>query len=198
MPAYSVDRPLALNFTAHYDLDEKSAAMFASARAGALPAVVREQLTVGEFSSPPGAASNLAARGLEFRDIPAATATLVHDTTNAAGHRILSMQLSAPGARSIRLRIPAAARPLSIAYGGRAYETRATGEGAYVVDITGASADGASVEITLGSTEKSDWLVQGVWPGLPADAEPTAILRPDTTVRIQMGDVTIATKKQAF
>ena len=74
----------------------------------------------------------------------------------------------------------------------------ATATGDYVVDITGASADGASVEITLGSTEKSDWLVQGVWPGLPEDAQPTASLRPDTTVRIQMGDVTIMTKKQAF
>lgn len=198
MPAYSVDRPLALNFTAHYDLDAKSAAMFASARAGALPAAVRDQLTVGEIASPPGAASNLAARALDFRDVPAATATIVNDVTNAAGQRIISTQLSAPGVRSIRLRIPAAARPLRIAYGGRAYETRATGEGAYVVDITGASADGASVEITLGSTEKADWLVQGVWPGLPADAEPIADLRPDTTVRIQTGDVTIATRKQTF
>lgn len=198
MPAYSVDRPLALNFTAHYDLDAKSAAMFASARAGALPTAVRDQLTVGEIASPPGAASNLAARALDFRDVPEATATIVNDVTNAAGQRIISTQLSAPGARSIRLRIPAAARPLKVAYGGRAYESMAAANGDYVVDITGASADGASVEITLGSTEKSDWLVQGVWPGLPADAEPIANLRPDTTVRIQMGDVTIATKKQTF
>ena len=198
MPAYSVDRPLALNFTAHYDLDEKSAALFASARAGALPAAVRAQLTVGEIASPPGAASNLSARALTFRDGPSASATIVHDAINTLGHRILSVQLAAPGARSIRLRIPPKARPLKIAYGGKAYDTMATATGDYVIDITGASADGASVEITLGSTEKSDWLVQGVWPGLPEDAQPTASLRPDTTVRIQMGDVTIMTKKQAF
>ena len=177
---------------------EKSAALFASARAGALPAAVRDQLTVGEIASPPGAASNLSARALTFRDGPAASATIVHDATNTLGHRILSVQLAAPGARSIRLRIPPKARPLKIAYGGRAYDTMATATGDYVIDITGASADGASVEITLGSTEKSDWLVQGVWPGLPEDAQPTASLRPDTTVRIQMGDVTIMTKKQAF
>ncbi len=198
MPAYSVDRPLALNFTAHYDLDEKSAALFASARSGALPAAVHDQLTVGEIASPPGAASNLAARALDFRNIPAATATIVHDATNTFGHRVLSLQLAAPGARSIRLRIPATARPLKIAYGGHAYETKAAATGDYVIDLTGDAANGASLEVTLGSTEKSDWLVQGIWSGLPADAEPTASLRPDTTVRIQMGDVTIATKKQAF
>ncbi len=198
LPAYSVDRPLALNFTAHYDHDARTAALFASARAGALPAAVRDEFVVGEFPSPPGAAPNLAARALAFRDGPAATATIVHDGANAEGQRTLAIQLAGEGARSLRLRIAAEARPLTVAYGGQTYQTKATATGDYLVDITGASADGATVEITLGSSTSTEWRVQGVWPGLPDDAQATAALRPDTTVRIQMGDVTITTKKQEF
>ncbi len=198
VPAYSVDRPLALNFTAHYDIDEKSAALFAGARAGALPTAIRDQFAVGALKSPPGAAPNLPSRELAFGDRMPASATILRDSTSAEGQRTLGVQLSGPGARSLRLRLPASARPLSIAYDGRAYATRATASGEYVIDITGASADRAVIEITLGSSEKAEWLVQGIWPGLPPDAEPTASVRPDTTVRIQMGDVTITTKKQVF
>ncbi len=37
VPAYSVERPLPLNFSAQYDIDEGKAALFASARPGACP-----------------------------------------------------------------------------------------------------------------------------------------------------------------
>jgi len=198
MPAYSVDRPLALNFTAHYDMDESAAALFAGARPGALPAVIRDQLSVGEFKSPPGASPNLAARELTFIQRPIATATVLGEEASAGGGRVVSLRLSAAGSRAIRLRIPPEAKPLRVRYHGRLYEARPAENGSYVIDITGRAADGAVVEVTLGAEKSTDWLVQGIWPGLPNDADDLADLRPDTTVRIQMGDVTITTKKQKF
>ena len=41
VPAYSPDRPLALNFSAQYDMDERRAAVYAGARPGSLPKVIR-------------------------------------------------------------------------------------------------------------------------------------------------------------
>ena len=58
VPAYSTDRPLALNFSAQYDMDNSRAALFAGARPGALPKVIRDQLTVGEIPSPVGSPFN--------------------------------------------------------------------------------------------------------------------------------------------
>lgn len=198
MPAYSIDRPLALNFTAHYDMDEETAALFAGARPGALPAAIRNELSVGDIKSPPGASANLAARALTFAQRPFATATVLSEETNAGAERIVSLRLSAPGARSIRLRIPAEAKPVRVRYDGRVYDSRATGEGDYVIDITGRAADGAVVDVMLASEQPTEWLVQGIWSGLPDEASGLAALRPDTTVRIQMGDVTITTKKQSL
>ena len=196
VPAYSVDRPLALNFTAYYDMDEGAAALFAMARPGALPAVVRDQFSVGEFKPPPGAAPGFAARQLTFAQRHFAVANLLSAENNAGAERIVSVRLSAPGARSIRLRIPAEARPIRVRYDGRVHETRLAEKGDYVIDITGRAADGAVVDVMLNSEEPTDWLVQGIWSGLPDEASDLAALRPDTTVRIQMGDVTITTKKQ--
>lgn len=108
------------------------------------------------------------------------------------------LALSALGARSIRLRIPVKAKPLLVTYDGHDYETQLSDSEYYTIEIVGLSADGATIDVTLGSSEKMDWLVQGVWGGLPQDAQSTANLRPDTSVRIQSGDVTITTNKQLF
>ncbi|OYX50939.1 MAG: hypothetical protein B7Y90_02435 [Alphaproteobacteria bacterium 32-64-14] len=197
-PAYTIERPLALNLIAHYDMDEKSAALFSSARAGALPAAMREQLAVGEIKSPPGAAANLPARKLDFSDRPSATVTALSDTLEGKGEHTVILALSALGARSIRLRIPVKAKPLLVTYDGHDYETQLSDSEYYTIEIVGLSADGATIDVTLGSSEKMDWLVQGVWSGLPQDAQSTANLRPDTSVRIQSGDVTITTNKQLF
>lgn len=193
-PAYTIDRPLALNFTAHYDMDQETAALFASARPGSLPAAIRDQMTVGGLKPPPGASGSLAARKLDFAQQPIVSATVLGEEKTDEG-RIVGLQLSAPGARAIRLRIPAEARPVRIRYADHIYETRHTGTGDYVIDITGRSADGATVDVALNSAEPMDWQVQGIWSGLPDEAAGLASQRPDTTVRIQMGDVTITTKK---
>lgn len=195
LPAYSVDRPLALNFTAHYDMDKQTAVLFAGARPGAIPAAVRDQLSTGAFESPPGAAPNLPARELSFAQRPSATATLLGQENNTGAERIVSLRLAAPGARSVRLRIPAEARPIRVRYDGRVHESRADPSRDYMIEIVGRAADGAVVDVMLNSETPTDWLVQGVWSGLPEDAQPTANLRPDTTVQIQMGDVTITTTK---
>jgi Peptidase family M28 len=201
LPAYSVERPLALNFTAHYDLDERKAAVFAGARAGSLPQSVRDQLTVGENPSPPGCAPDLASRAIAFTPPGAADATVISDTTAPDGRRTVRLQLTAPDARQVRLRIPGAANPAAVAFGGKEYALKAGPAKTYIVDVTGRAANGTTLDITLAPRppEAKDkappWMVQGFWARLPDDAKSLADARPDTAVRIQMGDVSITTRK---
>lgn len=201
LPAYTAERPLALNFIAHYDLDESKAAAFASARAGSLPKAVRDQLTVGENPSPPGGAPNLASRAIAFTPPGMVDATLISDTTADDGKRTIRLQMTAPDARQVRLRIPGAANPIAVGFGGAQYALRAGPAKTYIVDVTGRAANGATLDVTLAPrpAEANDktppWLVQGFWTRLPGDAQSLADARPDTAVRIQMGDVSITTKK---
>lgn len=203
VPAYSVERPLALNFTAHYDMQESKAALFAGVRKGALPKAISDQMTVGDIASPPGAAPNLPARPLQFTPPQPATATLVGDTQTADGKREISLQLSAPQARLVRLRIPADVQPTQLTHGGQTIAMREPRDGFYMVDIVGRGADGATVSFTLTPPkdppkEKPSWLVQGIWTMMPADAGDIVDKRPDTAVRIQMGDISVTTTKQQF
>ena len=201
VPAYSVERPLPLNFTAHYDIDAQKAAVFAGARKGALPEAIRSQLTVGEHPSPPGAASNLASKAIAFTPPGPAIATVLNDTTAEDGRRTIRLQFSAPEARQVRLRIPTAANPVSVTFGGADYTFRGGPAEIYAIDIIGRSANGATVDVTLaprpeGAEEKPlTWLVQGYWTRLPDDAKSLAGARPDTAVFIQMGDVSVTTKQ---
>ena len=206
-PAYSVDRPLALNFTAHYDIDERQAAVFAGARAGALPDAIRTQLSVDAHPSPPGAQPGLASKAIAFDPPGPATATVLSDTTADDGKRTIRLQFSAADARQIRLRIPAADMPLSMSFGGSKYPFRINSSAqrieTYVIDIIGRAANGATVEVTLApkaasSVGKLGWLVQGYWTRLPPDAQPLANARPEAAVKIQMGDVSVTTKKAEF
>ena len=203
LPAYSVDRPLPLNFTAHYDIDESKAAFFAGARAGALPANIRSQLTVGENPSPPGGAPNLASKAIAFEPPGPASAAVLGDTTAADGARTVRLQFTAADARQVRLRIPGAANPTAVAFGGVTYPLKAGPAETYIVDIVGRAANGATVDVTLAPKpadakgEPKPWLVQGFWTKLPAEAQPLADARPATAVKIQMGDVSITTKKLA-
>ncbi len=108
-------------------------------------------------------------------------------------------QLDEP--RQVRLRIPGAANPTAVAFGGKEYALKAGPAKTYIVDVTGRAANGATLDITLAPRppEAKDkappWIVQGFWGRLPDDAKSLAEARPDTAVRIQMGDVSITTKK---
>ncbi len=205
VPAYSVERPLPLNFTAHYDVDTRQAAVFAGARSGALPEAVRSQLTIGENPSPPGAAQNLASKVIAFVPPGPAIATVLNDTTADDGKRTIRLQFAAPDARQVRLRIPAAANPISVAFGGAGYDFGLTSSDkpaeTYVIDIVGRAANGATVDVTLAPRPEGSeatpltWLVQGYWTRLPEDAKSLAGARPDTAVVIQDGDVSVTTKQ---
>jgi hypothetical protein len=202
-PAFSKERPLALNFVAHYDKDAREAELYASASPGALPAAVSSQLTVAETTTLPGVTTRLASRKLNFTDRPHATASVVSDTPGAAGERTVTLQLSAPGARMVRLRIPAGAYPRQLQYGPNTIAMREPMAGYYIVDCNGRACDGAQLTFTLkrpadATTDVGDWLIQGYWLGLPPDAAATAETRPDTAIPIQMGDVTITTNRDAF
>jgi hypothetical protein len=75
--------------------------------------------------------------------------------------------------------------------------------GYFIVDCNGRACDGAQLTITLNppadaTTENPEWLIQGYWLGLPPDAVATVDARPDTAIPIQMGDVTITTRRQTF
>jgi len=202
-PAYSVERPLALNFSAQYDMDKSSAVVFAGVRPGALPKAIRDQLTVGDIASPIGSPPGLAAKQLAFTARPHAIATLIGDTPAADGKRIIRLKLSAPGARTVRMRIPAGAYPVQLGYGGRPVAMVEPQAGYFIVEIVGRASDGAELAFTLtppanATAAKPDWIVQGIWPGLPAEARSLTDARPDTAIPIQMGDVTITTKRQQF
>lgn len=203
LPAYSADRPLALNFTAHYNIDEGKAAVFAGAPPGSLPSAIRDQLTVGENTSPPGAAQNLASRAIAFAPPGPATAAVLADTTAEDGKRTISLQLAAPDARMIRLRIPGAANPVSVRFAGADYALKSGPAETYIVDIVGRAANGAIVDVTLAPKPEGatvappPWLVQGYWTQLPPDAAPLAAARPETALPIHMGDVSITTKTLA-
>lgn len=205
-PAYSVDRPLALNFTAHYNVDDSTAAVFAGARPGALPEVIADQLEIGANPSPPGAAANLASKTIAFEPPGEVAASVVSDTTTADGKRTIRLQLTAPGARFARLRIPGAVNPISVRFGGIDYALRDGPVATYVVDVVGRAANGATVDVTLApqpesapaDSETPSWLVQGYWTTqLPPDAQPLADARPDSAISIQMGDVSVVTKSFA-
>jgi hypothetical protein len=203
VPAFSKERPLALNFVAHYDMDSQEAELYASAPPGALPAAVASQLAVAEATTLPGITTRLASRKLDFVDRPHATATKVNETAGADGARVVTLQLSAPGARMVRLRIPAGAYPTQLQYGPNTIAMREPMAGYYIIDCNGRACDGAQLTVTLNrpadaTTDVGDWLVQGYWLGLPPDAAATAAARPDTAIQIQMGDVTITTDRDGF
>src|SRR5689334_22005895 len=115
LPAYSAERPLHLNLLANYDMDAKEAKLYASTDPGDLPPAVREQLKVGETTLP-GVTAKLASRPLDFVDRPSASATVLGKEPAPGGGWLLNLQLSAPGAQLVRLRIPAGAFPTEFKY----------------------------------------------------------------------------------
>ena len=201
LPAHSVDRPLALNFTAHYDLDEQKAAVFAFARPSALPANIASQLTVGDNPLPPGVSNALAGKAIAFAPPGPATATVLSDATAADGKRTIRLQLTAPDSRLVRLRIPGAANPVEVAFGGKTYPLKTGPSDLYIVDVVGRAANGATVDVTLApqpaqaKATAPAWVVQGYWTRLPRSAQDLADARPDTAVKIQMGDVSVTSSK---
>jgi hypothetical protein len=204
LPAFSANRPLALNFNAIYDIDDRTARLYASAPPGALPHDIREQLTVGQAKPPPGVTASLASRPLDFVSRAYASADVVGEET-ANGKRMLRLQLTGPSARMIRLRIPAGAHPTQVKFNDSVIAMREPQAGFYIIDIVGRSADGDVLEFTLdapapvaAADKPAPWLVQGFWTELPLDAQATAAARTDSSVRIQMGDVTVTTKAHTF
>jgi hypothetical protein len=205
LPAFSVERPLALNFSAVYDIDARTTNLYASATPGALPKAIGEQLKPNAAPSPPGVTAVLASRPLTYASRVYATAALVSDETTPAG-RVVHIQLTSPGARMARLRIPASAHPTQLKFNNSVITMRAPQAGFYIIDMVGRAADGAVLELTLAppaagspeSAQPAPWVIQGYWTQLPPEAESTAKVRPDTAVRIQMGDVTVTSKAHTF
>lgn len=193
LPAYSDERPYRLNFMAHYDIDEQDATLFAAAPAGALTAALREQFRVGEFAAPPGFAANLPARALDFVPVATANAQLLDEQLNEAGQRVVSLQLEAAGARGVRLNIPAAAQMVRLVYAGNVIDLH--GSGAVVFEIVGESAHGAVLELTFAASAKTPATLQGMWSGLPAQAQPFVQQRPAQLIANRAGDNTVTTKK---
>jgi hypothetical protein len=212
MPASSPQHPLALNFVAHYDMAERKAVLLASAPPGALPSEVRKQLEVSEVDVP-GVSGKLGNRALDWADHAAAGITNVGSTAAAEGKTVTTWQLSAPGARMVRLRIPARVAMSRVQWNGADVKIEQAGaDGYHVLDCLGRACDGARLDITTGPAKApaadppapktpapetpAPWIVQGFWLGLPPDAASAAAARGEAAVPIQMGDITIVTTRQ--
>ncbi|MDZ4760543.1 MAG: M28 family peptidase [Alphaproteobacteria bacterium] len=197
VPAYSRDQPLALNLLAHFDMDARAATLTASAPPGALPKSLRDQFDVSSTVLP-GVTARLASRELIFAERPSASFVVETDTVTNK-NRTLTLRLDAPGARQVRLRIPAGARPLSVQHQDALSPTDidAPPDGDYVFDCVGRACSGARIAVTLAppSVAPGPWTVQGYYAGLPQEAAAVAALRPETSLRIGMGDVTVTTRR---
>jgi hypothetical protein len=193
-PAYTPANPLALNFIAHYDMDEKTGTLFASTPPGALKKDLLKQMSIGEIRIP-GVNGELASRKLDFADHP--TASL---TKTDAGYTIASA-----GARMVRIRIPADANASEISINGAATKLGKAQAGYLIIDCLGRACDGAQLTVTFSPpagapapSKPPEWIVQGYWLGLPPDAQYITKARDDDAVPMQLGDVTVTTKRQAF
>jgi hypothetical protein len=204
LPAYSADRPLALDLTAHYDMDAHKAQLVATDDPGALPKAIRDQLDQPPIAAIPGIAVKFPNMAIPFEDRPFASATATREPVTG-GPVVMTIQLKAPGAQQIRLRIPEEARPISLQYGSGPHAlpmTRPTA-GYYIFDCVGRSCDGGVVHLTLAAPAASQsatqtpapWLVQGYWGGLPPEGQAVAALRTDAAVPIQSGDLIMTTKR---
>ncbi|HVY90064.1 MAG TPA: M28 family peptidase, partial [Hyphomonadaceae bacterium] len=185
LPAFSVERPLPLNFNAVYDIDARTSTLYASATPGALPKAIGEQLKPNAAPPPPGVTATLASRPLTYDSRVYATAALIGDETTPAG-RIVHIQLTSPGARMARVRIPASAHPTQLKFNNSVIAMRAPQAGFYIIDIVGRGADGAVLDFTLAPPEAgkpapekpAPWTIQGYWTQLPAEAQRIADARP--------------------
>jgi hypothetical protein len=200
LPAFTSANPLALNFVAHYDLEKREAKLLASAPPGALPKFVMGQLTIEEPNIP-GVIGRLATRPLDFTDRPSATMTGMTDGGITSEGQRFNFKLSAPGARMVRLRIPAGAYPVRLDWAGATRTMTTIGDGYYVIDCVGRACDGADIAITFNrpadapsSANPLPWMIQGFWSGLPPEAQSITAARGDAALPIQMGDVTIVTR----
>lgn len=204
LPAYSADRPLALDFTAHYDLDAHKAELVTTAAPGSLPKPIRDQFEQPLIAAIPGVAAKIANLPIPFDDRLSALATITREPSSG-GSAVISIQLKAPGAQQIRLRIPEEARPISLQYGAapHAIAMRTPVNGYYVFDCAGRSCDGGVVHVTVAAPAANPqatptptpWLLQGYWAGLPAEGKSIAALRTDAALPIQSGDLTMTTKR---
>jgi hypothetical protein len=201
LPAYSADRPLALDLTAHYDIDAHRAQLVATDPAGALPKPIRDQLDEPPIAAIPGIKAKLANMALPFEARPYAVATVTREPAPGSS-TTLAIELKAPGAQQIRLRIPEDARPASLQYGNApALEMRKAVAGYYIFDCVGRSCDGGVVHLKLAApfanppATQAPWMVQGYWKGLPPEGQSVAALRTDAAVPIQSGDLTMTTKR---
>jgi hypothetical protein len=201
LPAYSADRPLALDLTAHYDIDAHKAQLVTTDAPGALPKLIRDQLDEPPIAAIPGIKAKLANMTLPFESRPYATATVTREPA-PDGETTLAIELKAPGAQQIRLRIPEDARPTSLQYGDApALEMRKAVAGYYIFDCVGRSCDGGVVHLKVAApfanppATQTPWMIQGYWKGLPPEGQSVADLRTDAAVPIQSGDLTMTTKR---
>jgi hypothetical protein len=216
LPAFSVDRPLALNFTAHYDADARQAQLVAGGPPEALPSAVRDLLSVEAADILPGVSVPLASKPLAFTPPDAPQLAVVSDET-AGETRTLRLRLAADDARIIRLRIPASARPASFQHAGAPapLAMKQAQNGYFIIDCVGRACDGAEYTLTFAAAPSATpgetpdaapdasgdqprpWIVQGYWSGLPSEADSVAAARPDTALQVHAGDVTIVTTRAA-
>jgi hypothetical protein len=207
LPAFSAERPLTLNLTAHFDTNVRKALLVASSPPAALPKDIRAMLPDAAADLLPGVSTTLAYATLGYADLPQAALTVETDTSTAEA-RTLTFVMSAPGARMIRVRIPASAAPTGLLLDGAPamIAMREPQNGAYIFDCVGATCDGARLTLTTAPKQATTdantfvpdpWIVQGYWNGLPADAQPVAALRTDAALQAHFGDSTIVTTRFA-
>jgi hypothetical protein len=195
VPAYSPAAPLAVNYTARLDPAAKTADLTVSQPYVALPEDLRKGFDVKPDRFLTQTGSPIAVKDAPFVAHPAATAK-VEMLRSASGARERALRLSAPGARMVRLRIPASAEATRLSFKGSAPIPVSAQNGVIVIDCVGRACDGAVLEFNAEALDPKPgseaWTILGVWSGLPESYAGLAPVRPATAVPIQTGDTTVA------
>jgi hypothetical protein len=179
----------------HADQDTGLARIAASAPIDALPKALADALPDTDRPVGPDTVAPAASRSAAFpagRSVKVETVSSVIEGTE----RLVTLRLSAPEARMIRVRIPGEARARGIRFSQTRdfFPISSTPGGRSVLDCVGVSCHGAELVVRLeGTAPPQDifWNVSGYWSGLPDDAQRLTALRPDTSLPFGAGDVTV-------
>lgn len=190
-PAWSVDRPQPLNIVYARDAGAQQARVLAGSARRALPpelagagAFERAQIIPGDPQLFWAVAAD------DDPSIPTPSLSLVGIDETETG-RVVRARLQTSGVYRVTLRIPRAARPLSVTVNGAEASFGDVSAAGDFLNLAchGRACDEAEIAVAFAADgEPLDWLVIGQSPGVHPIAAPIVRARPQAATPIQFGD----------